>query len=135
MQEPITTLEELKDAIECYGANKSELDSYKKLCDAGNAEIKKYMQANGIDKSVSENYTVTRSIRESVSFDEPMLLTAFKKLGITDFIKTREYVDMEALESAIYKGELPAELIQQVKDCQITKQTIALTIKPRKKEK
>lgn len=126
------TTEELKLLLDSYAENKSELDKYKKVCDSQNAEIKKAMEEHGVSKFNSDTYIANKQIKESVSFNEQGLLTVLKNAGIPDIIKTKEYVDMDALESALYNGRIPAEVIARMNEYKLVKTTVALTVRRRK---
>lgn len=93
-------------------------------------KIKCLMKSNNLSSYDTSKVNVT--IREIVKsgFVEELLLDTIKKLGVPDIIKTREYVDMQALETALYKGEINGtELV----DCQTETVTQALYVKKVKK--
>ena len=60
-----------------------------------------------------EDLKATLKTVEITKFDEDILLEIIKPLGIEGIIKTREYVDMDALETAIYKGMLDAKILEK----------------------
>lgn len=129
------TLEEL---VERYGKLKSEMDSYKSQVDADNKEIKKIMSETGKSVCNAGGYTAKYSISVSEDFDEAKLIKALTSklydgksaydLGI---IKHKEYVDMEALEDAIYNGKLNAA---ELANCKTRKETARLTISKKKED-
>ena len=49
-------------------------------------------------------------------------------------VKTREYIDEDALESAIYNGLIPDDVMDKIKECMTVKEveTIRLTTKKEK---
>lgn len=122
----MTYLEEL---IDRYGRLKAEMDSYKKEVDGDNAEIKKLMTEENIENAKGMDYKATCKTIVSESFNEPKLLAKLKEMKIEGCIKTREYVDMEELESAIYNGEISAT---DIADCKEVKETLRLTVTKRK---
>lgn len=116
----------LEEEINQYGELKSAADSYKKQAEAENAVIKKYMLENNLTSAKSDSYSVSCKTITSQSFNDEKLLEKLKSLKTEGIVKTREYVDMEALEGAIYNGKLNAS---ELADCRETKQQVRLTIK------
>lgn len=123
--EPIETLDEL---IPNYALNKIELDSYKKICDSANVKIKDIMYKLGEEKHESNGWIAKRTVVEKESFNEDKLLNVIKKYNIKDVIKTKEYVDMDVLESYLYNNEASSELAADLASCKIVKEEIRLTI-------
>ena len=134
----------LSQLVERYGNLKTEMDSYKKQVEADNAEIKKIMKDSGIDSFTAGGYTASYSVAVSENFDEDKLIAKLEHLTYQDpnsgatvcvgsglgIIKMRPYVDMEALENAIYNGNVNAA---DLADCKVRKETPKLTIKKEKK--
>ena len=116
----------LEELIPIYKQNKTEADSYKKICDSYNTEIKKIMVDNDLTSFSVDGIkaTCTKAYREE--FIEEALIQKIKSLKVKGVIKTKEYVDMEALENAIYNGELNAA---ELASCQTSKEVITLRIK------
>ena len=100
---------------------KQELDTlaatYKEICDrfsaveaekkAYNGMIKNLMNDHEIKKYVSKDgisLSVTKSNR--TSYDEEGLLKFARTAKVDGLIKTKEYVDMDALENAIYHNQI-----------------------------
>lgn len=122
------TLDEL---IPSYAENKSELDSYKKICESENNAIKEKMLEIGQDEYSAGGYKAKRSVSERVSIDEDKLLTVMKKHYLVEVIKTREYVDMDALENYLYHvDEDPAiqELLADIDKCREVKEVVQLRV-------
>lgn len=95
---------EASDSLKSYEAKEKALKSILKetLKDFG---VTKYVSNSGISLSVSS--------RPNVSFDENLLLDYCKKLNIPGLVQTKEYVDMEKLESLLYNGMIQAESLKQ----------------------
>lgn len=128
---------ELGELIETYGMNKSELDSYKKLCDDENKQIKQMMKDESLKNYESEHYKASYSISERISFDEDKMIQVVRSYNIPEslgIVKTREYIDEDALESAIYNGLIPDDVMDKIKECMTVKEveTIRLTTKKEK---
>ena len=123
-------MSELKELIPRYYEMKSEMDSYKKQCDADNAEIKRIMIENKSLEESADGYKAKITVVEKEDFNEIKLLQKLKEIGKTECIKTKEYVDMDVLENIIYNHELdPKELA----DCKTSKTEYRLKVT--KKEK
>ena len=126
-----TTEGTLQDLITRYYHNKTEADSYKKIAEKDNAAIKELMlEANLPEVITPDGLKATCSISEKESFVEDALIDKIKSLGVTGIIKKKEYVDMEALENAIYHGQLNAA---ELASCQEKKQVITLRVTKLKK--
>lgn len=136
--------EYLKELVESYGMNKKENDDLKKIVTNQNNEIKSLMEANNLKKFESDNYKVSYSVSTRDTLDEELLLSEVKTFTIADgvelksaeevgLIKTREYVDMDVLESLMYKGDISEKDLMKVDKCRDTKDVVTLRISRRKK--
>lgn len=120
--------QKLDTLIPQYAENKNMLDDYKKICDKENKQIKKLMTD---DTYETGGYKATKSIQTRESFNEDRFLAiaslhrVFRDIGI---IKTKEYVDIEALESAIYKGMLDKETLMEIDKCRESKEVVTLKV-------
>ena len=118
--------EKLQELITHYYVNKVEADSYKKIVDKDNAAIKEIMLEEQLSEmTTNDGLKATCSISEKESFVEDALIDKIKSLGVKGIIKKKEYVDMEALENAIYHGELNAA---ELASCQEKKQVVTLRV-------
>lgn len=123
--------EKLSKLIPDYQANKTEMDAYKKLVDKDNKEIKLIMLDSNLSEYIVGDIKASCSVSERESFIEEALIEKLKELNVEGVIKKKEYVDMDALESAIYNGELnAAELVS----CQQVKEVVTLRISKIKKK-
>ena len=120
-----TVEQQLTTVVPRYGSNKSEMDSYKKLCDGDNTLIKQLMAEAALSEFEAGGFKASRSVTEKESFDEVALIAALKKLKIKGVIKKKEYVDMDALENAIYNGKIDAALLA---GCQTKKEVVTLRV-------
>lgn len=122
----------LNSTIECFYEDKQLADKYKKSCESYNLEIKELMGKLDTDQFETDSGLVAViSHKYSQSFNEEKLVNKLKKLNAKGIIKTKEYVDMEALEDAIYNEKLDAS---ELTDCREIKETVALKVS-KKKEK
>lgn len=108
-------LKTLDSLIPQYAENKSKQDEIKKLCDKENAEIKSIMQNFALPKYVAGEYKATYTIQKRESVNEEMLLDILKRHGECEsIIKTKEYIDFDALERAIYNNLIPEDVLHQM---------------------
>ena len=133
-------LEKLDELVPRYGDEKTEMDRYKKLCDADNAEIKSIMSDLAIQHYTAGDYKVTRSVQERESMDEDLLLTLLQnspepEIRLSGIIKTKEYVDFDALEAALYKEKLPKSVLLEIDKARTVKLVTTLKVSKVKKKK
>ena len=129
--------EELEQLIPKYALNKGELDSYKKLCDADGNRIKQLMTENDEDEFTAAGYTAKKIIQHRETMVEERLLKLFHSVeGIEHLglIKTKEVVDFDALEAALYNAELPTEVLEQLDSCRETKEVVTLKVTTKRKK-
>ena len=127
-----STLDEL---IPAYGDNKERLDVLDKICKEENKQIKELLG----DKTNYETsgWKVTKSVQNRDNIDEDLLcvkLSDFPEMYELGIIKVQEYVDMTALEDAMYKGQLNKKMLEVVEKCREHKEVVTLRIS-RVKEK
>lgn len=133
----VGNLEKLDELVPRYGDEKTEFDRYKKLCDADNAEIKNIMTDLALQHYTARDYKVVRSVQERESIDEELLLETIRnipEIQVNNIIKTKEYVDFEALEAAIYKDKLPKEVLLEIDKARVIKSVTTLRISKVKKK-
>ena len=128
----VSTLDEL---IPTYGDNKERLDVLDKICKEENKQIKELLG----DKTNYETsgWKVTKSVQNRDKIDEDLLcvkLSDFPEMYELGVIKVQEYVDMTALEDAMYKGQLNKKMLEVVEKCREHKEVVTLRIS-RVKEK
>ena len=108
-------LKTLDSLIPQYAANKREKDGYEKLCAAENAQIKAIMQDYVVQHYEAGGYKATYTIQKRETVDEEMLLEILKRSGECEgIIKTKEYIDFDALENAIYNGRIPEDVVLEM---------------------
>ena len=130
----ITTSRTLDELIPMYALNKSELDSYKKICDEENAQIKKQMLDLGTDEYTAGVYTAKRTVSTRESINEDKLMMVLLKHGIKGVIKTKDYVDMDALENYLYNNEMTSSLAADLESCKTVTEVVTLRVKADKKK-
>lgn len=127
------TIKDLEGMISNYYMNKQELDSYTKLCDTENAEIKKVMKDLKLDTHEFGDYKATRSVQNRETINAELLLDIIRSHNIPA-IKTKEYVDMDVLESLIYNNEVSKEVLLEMDKARDSKEVVILRV-TKKKEK
>lgn len=130
-------IEKLDELIPQYAENKAVKDRYEKLCEADNSEIKRVMGDYALFHYQAGDYTASRSVSERESFNEEMLLDIVRafdtpELGI---IKTKEYIDYDALEAAIYNDRLGKDELLNIQKAKETKFVITLRVSKKRKKK
>ena len=128
-------INKLKDLVKQYALNKSELDSYDKLCKKENAEIKSLMETIGVSEVETDEYVAKRIIQKRENMNEEKLLKIAHHYGIPEVVKTKEYIDYDALEDAIYNGKLSKEILEEINTARETKEVITLKVSRRKEKK
>ena len=134
-------LERLENLIPQYATNKSEMEYYKKICDGENAQIKRLMSELDLEEYLTEKYKVTKTVQHRQKLNEDILLDMFlndsaladaaKKYKI---VRTKSYVDMEALEKAIYDEGFSSDELLLLNKAMESKEIVSLRISKIKKE-
>lgn len=127
----------LDTLIPQYAENKSMLDDYKKICENENKQIKELMEEGSYEAG---GYKATKSVQIRESFNEDKLLDVLKQYyecgtNKESIIKTKEYVDIDMLESAIYNGQISNEILMQIDKCRESKEVVTLRISKVKEKK
>jgi len=110
---------EIKEPLETmvvnYYEKKNQMDSLKKVVDDYNKRIKDEMQAMNIDSFDAGGLIATISVTPKEDFNEEQAIEILRKnLPADEFkqiVKTKEYIDNDALEKAIYNKQLDAAIL------------------------
>ena len=125
----------LDELIPQYAMNKIELDSYTKICKEENEQIKAKLVELGENEYSAGGFTVKRIVAVKESMNEAKLLEVLKQNGIDVAVKTREYVDMDALEAYLYNNMPSEDLARQLESCRTTTETVQLRLSKAKANK
>ena len=125
----------LNTLIPVYYDDKQNLDFYKKQCDAGNAKIKELMAEQKITDFEVDGITAKYVVQKKESMDEDKLLILLKERGYENIIRTKEYVDMDALEDALYHDTIDKDTIVEMDKCKSIKEVIQLRVSKKKEKK
>lgn len=112
MSRRILKQEELKvdiaSIIDSYGKNKDEEKGLKKYIDKESKLIKEYFSKNNLESFESEKYTAIVSNTTKTSLNDylaiEILKANLKPEELKTVIKTKEYIDEDALEKLSYSG-------------------------------
>lgn len=120
-----------------YARDKAEESVIKKRLESNNTSIKALMEMLGENEVETEDgSTVCYGVTKRESMNEDKLLEVLHKYAPdTKCIKTKEYVDMDVLESEIYNNKLSAEAMTAFDGCRVVKEIPTLTVKKPKKGK
>lgn len=128
--------EELDALIPTYGSLDFELKNIKKKADGFKERIKTIVKSLGVKTYRLEDYEITYTEAERVSFKEDKLLIRLKEIvankDLKEFeglIKTKEYVDMDVLENLLYHNKFDEADISSISDCQEIKIIPTLKVK------
>ena len=131
--EVLTTEEELKAIIESYIGDKAKEDEYKKKASAENTQIKAVMKELNLDSCTTSLGTAKITDQKRETFIEDDLIQYLKDNNVADdIIKTKEYVDYDALESAIYNERIPNDIVKGMSKCKEVKTVSVLRISKNK---
>ena len=129
--------QKLADLIDRYGLNKTEKDAYEILVKEDGNEIKSMMKEAKLKKFEGLNYKVSYVVQDRSHIDEAQLLKVIHSYNVPDslgIIKTREYIDEDALESAIYSGALPEDVLEKISECRVKNDVVSLRLSTRKEK-
>lgn len=130
----------LSNMVSAYADVKAQEKAIKKDVDELNKDIKAAMIEGNISEAHGGGYVATLTEQKREDFDEDKLITLFKKNLDTNpelakCIKTKEYIDMEALENLIYNAEINNNILTEMGKCKVRKVTQVLRIKKDTKKK
>lgn len=128
---------DFESQVEEYAKQKEKLDILKKWCDSEASAIKEIMQELDIDKVDAGDYTATCTVSNRETMNEDFLLAIILKSGLTldGLVKTKEYVDFDVLEKAIYNNQIPQDVILEMDKAREVKEIVTLRIKKKRKGK
>ena len=126
---------DLSKTIDEYKESKDKENSLKKINNELSENIKSYMHEHNMTTADTDNYTATLSRKDSESLNEDLAIEIIKEnLGgalLASVIKTKEYIDEDALEKLVYNGDFDINKLAKAK---IVKPTFTLRV-TKKKEK
>ena len=122
--------EKLANLVTDYIYNKDREKEFKDAASAENTEIKAIMNEFKLTSFDTDSGSVTLSERVTEDFIEDKLIDFLKTRNLaSDIVKTKEYVDFDALESAIYHEKIAGDDLKAMSSCKEVKTTQVLRIK------
>lgn len=124
---------ELKNLVDSYGESKNEENAIVKRNKEINSQIKQLFLDNDISSFETDSFIATVSETEKQSLNNELALGILKKeLGeneLTSVVKTKEYIDEDALEKLVFNGQFDISKLEKAVDKKIVS---TLRIKTRK---
>lgn len=118
-------------AIELYQSNKAKEKALNTTNSDLNTKIKSYMQEKGCNEIEAETCTAKIYVAQKTTLNDELAIEIIKsKLGgamLNTVIKTKEYIDEDALEKLVYNGDFdisalePAKIVTPVTTLRISK--------------
>lgn len=123
---------DLNTIIPHYYEMKQELDNLDKTCKAENADIKREMERRKITDFSIGDLTAKYIVKKRETMDEDALIKLLKSHNYFECIQTKEYVDMDILESMLYKNKIDTDTVVEMDKCKNVKETIELRVTKKK---
>ena len=124
---------DLSKTIDEYKESKDKENALKKANNALSENIKSYMGEHNISSADSDKYTATLTKTDKESLNEDLAIEIIKEnLGgalLASVIKTKEYIDEDALEKLVYNGDFDINKLAKAK---IVKSTFTLRVTKKK---
>lgn len=124
---------ELKNLIDSYGESKKEENAIVKRNNERNSQIKQLFLDNDISSFETDSFIATVSETEKQSLNNELALCILKEEleenELTSVVKTKEYIDEDALEKLVFNGQFDISKLEKAVDKKIVS---TLRIKPRK---
>lgn len=125
----------LSELIDSYGQNKDEETLLKKELTSLNSKIKDLMSSNNLEYYATTKYKISYYEQNKDSINEDALVNLFtsapKFMSIAyeyGIVKTKEYIDMDALENAMYHYAFNQEQLDEISKHKIEKRVPVLKI-------
>lgn len=123
----------IKEIIDIYKRDKDIENSLKKSNEERGKSIKEYFKNNNITNFKTDKYEASVTTKDNESLNEELAIEIIKKkLGgalLASVIKTKEYIDEDALEKLVYNGDFDIKVLNKAK---IIKTTQTLRVIERK---
>lgn len=123
----------LSKTIDEYKESKDRENALKKANNVLSENIKGYMHEHDMSSADSDKYTATLTKTDKESLNEDLAIEIIKEnLGgalLASVIKTKEYIDEDALEKLVYNGDFDINKLAKAK---IVKSTFTLRVTKKK---
>ena len=120
----------LNELVPMYGEQNTQCNALKKVVADLNAKLKQAIKdAKKSDEDIIiDGWKCKLSVTDESVFNEDRLLEFVKQHKI-DVVRTKEYVDYDALESLIYNGKIKKDVLLEMESCKDakTKETLRIS--------
>lgn len=123
----------LDELVAHYGEVDSQIKTLTKELESDKITIKNELASQKKDDYSAGGYKVIRQVSYRTKVNEDRMIKVLKddwkeRYGDMEcpYIKTKEYIDMEELESVLYANELPENIVTKLNDCQEKTEVITL---------
>lgn len=124
---------DLSKIIDEYKESKDRENALKKVNNELNENIKSYMHEHNMSSADSEKYTATLTKTDKEFLNDDLAIELIKEnlegALLNTVIKTKEYIDEDALEKLVFNGQFDISKLEKAK---ITKTSYTLRITRRK---
>lgn len=124
---------DLSKIIDEYKESKDKENALKKVNNGLSDRIKGYMYKHNMRSAHSEKYTATLTKPDKESLNEDLAIELIKEnlegALLNTVIKTKEYIDEDALEKLVFNGQFDISKLEKAK---ITKTSYTLRVTRRK---
>lgn len=131
---------ELDELVPEFGKKNDTVKALKKETEILGEKIKELMSVDN-NTYIAGDYKARYVEKETSKLNEDALLVRLSKdefreeADALELIQVKEYVNMDALENALYHEKVSAELLEQIKACTTVKITPSLTVTKMKGKK
>lgn len=125
------SIKQLSYLLPDFAKNKKEMEEAKKICDEQNKTIKQIMSSENLDSIELEGYKAVYSIQHRESVNEYKMLNILQNNEAdipAGIIKVKPYIDSDALENAIYNGQISSEILLKLDTCREVKEVEVLKV-------
>lgn len=120
---------QFENLINEAGKTKYEVDALNKVLTNAKNQIKAELNSNETTDAKTDEYKVKLVKQKRQTFNDDKAIELLKGTSIENLVvKTKLYVDSDALEDLIYQGKVDKELIAKLNDCVTTKIVDTLNI-------
>lgn len=106
---------DLKQVVKEFVEYRSEADRFTKLKDSHNKVIKAEMKSRGLNTFDVDNIHASMTETANTEFNELQAIEILRKTlkpeEFANIVKTKEYIDSDALESAVFNKALDASIL------------------------
>lgn len=119
--EPVRDDSEIKNKISEFYKHDQAQKNEKKKADDLKSDIKEYFSEHDIESLEADGLEAKITVQDNSAFDGEKAINILKRAAedelisedvLSSVVKTKEYVDEDALERLVYNKTIPADLVQ-----------------------